>query len=179
MSKIDDYYLSKDYIKMIINGSVIYDYDNLIQIIYPNYNYYDNGPWSKFIKFYEFNYKSVNNSLYFHRIIENIPNSYNLINQPNLLYLLNSNNNNENKWLYLNNVFEYLTDSKVIIRIKLSNLDIQHNLDKIIWILFKQPLNHLVINDNSSERILLLEYLIERNLSLNSYYLNNINTYGY
>lgn len=79
--------------------------DSLLSIIYPNNNYPNKGPWSKFLYLYEFEYKLDNNKVYFQRIIENSLSLYNLENQPNLLYYMYSHNINENKWLYSNNIF--------------------------------------------------------------------------
>lgn len=164
MSKIDDYYINNDYIKITYDKSVIYCYDTILEVIYPSNHYHSNGPWSKFINLYEFEYKKLgDNKIYFMRIIEPNPNRYNLENQPNLLYYLYSNNINENKWLYLNNKLEFLTDSKVIIRFNVNN---KSNLDYLIKLILEQPLDELVFNDNSSNKLLLINYLMEQKLNI-------------
>lgn len=189
MSRIDDYYLNKDYIKMMINGSVHYCNDAL-SIIYPNNHYINNGPWSKFLNLYEFEYKFYNNNIYFQRIIEKTPNFFNLSNQPNLLHYMYPNNINENKWLSSLavasqdtsnkiNIFEYLTDSKIIIRVELKDLDYKSSLGHLIQLISTQPLNELILNDTSSNKVLLIQYLMEQQLDLNSYYITNIDTLGY
>lgn len=193
MSKIDHYYLNKKYIKMITDGTVTYYYNTLnsiISIIYPNKNYYNNGPWSKYLNSYEFEYKLDNNNIYFKRIIENNPNNFKLANQPNLLHYKYSHNIDENKWLYCFapahntsnniNIFEYLTDSKVIIRVEFKdNLTYEQDLFKLTQLMLEQPLDDLVLNDTSSNKMLLRKYLIEQQLDLNSYYVKNINNLGY
>lgn len=179
MLKIDNYYLNKEYIKMILNGSVHYCHDAL-SIIYPNHHYYNKGPRSKFINLYEFEYKLEQNNIYYQRIIEISPNLYNLENQPNLLYYMYPHNINENKWLYSHNILEYLTDSKVIIRIDVNNtLSYQSSLGHLIHLISTQPLNELVFNDSSSNKVLLIQYLMEQQLYLNSYYITNIDSLGY
>jgi hypothetical protein len=71
-------------------------------------------------------------------------------------------NINENKLLYSNNICEYLTDSKVIIRVDVKkNLNYKSSLDYLINLIFKHPSNESVLNDSSSNKYLLIQYLRE------------------
>ncbi len=81
------------------------------------------------------------------------------------MYSPKGNNIDENKWLLYNNIFEYLTDSKVIIRVDLSKIESSNHL---IGLLSTLPLNELVFNDSSSHKIILSQYLLEQNIFNNT-----------
>jgi len=122
----DLYYTKYGFTKVIdsLTNTVIYNYKHYISIIFPDFNngYKGEGAWSRCYDKNDYDFKSINKSLRFVRV-NNLDNLDTLCMIDQGFYPLKkgvvATNYNENRFLYLNRCFEYLTDSKNIIRINL------------------------------------------------------------
>lgn len=183
----DSYYMKHVFTRIVddLTGSIIYQFKHYISIIFPDINngYKGDGAITRFYNKDDYNIiPNKKNKLYIQRINNLLDIDYDIIinqgfrhSKGNLADKISR--YNENSFLYSPNSrsFEFLTDSKNIICLHLPKIDhLKTDWNKILWIMYRQPLDELIIGDASANRNNLIKFLKESfDVSLYNYYLKN------